>query len=110
MKFDPNLEFQNWNGTENIHALLNAFISSICGGFAAMILLIQLAQVLVSTFTFATPKKFREILTWLFLFPVWSIFRGTVRNQGILRDFRHYPSGFSWFHRSDFVQRIQTYH
>ena len=53
----PNLSFQNWNGTENIHALLNAFISSICGGFAAMILLIQLAQVLVSTFTFATPKK-----------------------------------------------------
>ena len=55
-------------------------------------------------------KKFREILTWLFLFPVWSIFRGTVRDQGILRDFRDYPSGFSWIHRSDFVQRIQTYH
>ena len=54
--FAPNLSFQNWNGTENIHALLNAFISSICGGFAAMILLIQLAQVLVSTFTFATKK------------------------------------------------------
>ena len=29
----------------NIHSIVSSFISALCGGFAAMILLIQLAQV-----------------------------------------------------------------
>ena len=29
----------------NVHSIVSSFISALCGGFAAMILLIQLAQV-----------------------------------------------------------------
>ena len=39
------LPFQTRNVNESVHALLNSLISAVCGGFAAMILLIQLAQV-----------------------------------------------------------------
>ena len=103
------LPFQTRNVNESVHALLNSLISAVCGGFAAMILLIQLAQ--VSTYVnICLVSQIPGNSDGSVPFLVWSIFRWTIRNQSFLRDLWHYPSWFSCFYWFDTLQRIQTYH
>ena len=84
-------------------------ISAVCGGFAAMILLIQLAQVSTCV-NICLVSQIPGNSDGSVPFLVWSIFRWTIRNQSLLWYLWHYPGWFSWFYWFDTLQRIQTYH
>ena len=103
------LPFQTRNVNESVHALLNSLISAVCGGFAAMILLIQLAQVSTCV-NICLVSQIPGNSDGSVPFLVWSIFRWTIRNQSLLWYLWHYPGWFSWFYWFDTLQRIQTYH